>query len=73
MDGPAWVNYQEPTIKHINRTQWPLTAALMEANKKRDQSGPTWTYIVIDGGHQPPKTNVSKGEDIVPAAHPVRL
>ncbi|RDH35383.1 hypothetical protein BDQ94DRAFT_186230 [Aspergillus welwitschiae] len=75
MDGPAWVNYQEPTIKHINNSKndWPETAALMEVNKDRRHSSPTWAYMVIDGGHQPNDTNVPKGKDIVPAAHPMHL
>ncbi|RAH58878.1 multicopper oxidase [Aspergillus piperis CBS 112811] len=73
MDAPAWVNYQEPTIKHINTTVWPANAALMEVKKNRDQNKPTWAYMVIDGGHQPKDPNVPKGKDIIPAAHPMHL
>ncbi|OJJ70210.1 hypothetical protein ASPBRDRAFT_197903 [Aspergillus brasiliensis CBS 101740] len=75
MSGPAWVNYKEPTVKYINRSEseWPPTAALMEANKIRTQNSSTWAYIVIDGGHQPTDPNVPKGEDIIPAAHPMHL
>lgn len=67
-DDPAWVNYKDLTINHLNGSHtWPPTAALFEI--RRNESN--WAYMVIDGAHQPKESGTPSGEKTVPAAHPV--
>ncbi|GLA74358.1 hypothetical protein AtubIFM55763_005599 [Aspergillus tubingensis] len=69
-DDPAWVNYKDLTINHLNDSHtWPPTAALFEI--RRNESN--WAYMVIDGAHQPKESGTPSGEKTVPAAHPMHL
>lgn len=70
---PAWVNYQDLTINHLDDNHtWPANAALFELNSDPNSDEPTWAYMVIDGGHQDEEEK-PPGESIIPAAHPVSL
>lgn len=71
LGSPAWVNYRDLTVNHLNDRTRPATAALVEKDKN-PTADTTWAYMVIDGGHQRQR-NSSTGEAIVPAAHPVSL
>ncbi|PWY75666.1 hypothetical protein BO83DRAFT_463295 [Aspergillus eucalypticola CBS 122712] len=70
---PAWVNYQDLTVNHLDGNYtWPENAALFELNSDPDTDEPTWAYMVIDGGHQDEEEK-PPGEKVVPAAHPMHL
>ncbi|KAI2964954.1 CAZyme family AA1 [Aspergillus niger] len=70
---PAWVNYQDLTINHLDDNHtWPANAALFELNSDPNSDEPTWAYMVIDGGHQDEEEK-PPGESIIPAAHPMHL
>ncbi|GES63948.1 multicopper oxidase [Aspergillus terreus] len=66
MDDPVWVNYNEPTVKHLD-PPYPVNAVIYNFDQKTAYN--RWQYMIIVGGSRNNSAPV-KGGKLIPAAHP---